>query len=243
MYSFIAMNIFFLCLCVKKCAKYHFDKHVIKMILELCQLLCCAWHILDEDDAELLESDGVIYKKTHMNHPCAIWTRKHINNYNYVVNLALELCNEWRFRYNHPHNYKHKCETMLLFLKDNPPFSIPTYSITANCMNPLKFTLPIPQAMADEKLKCNPKEENVYNTITAYRNYYMSSYKAHLVSWTKYDVESKSRINLAKPEWFDNINHHFEKEILCSAVKSNGLRCTNKPKKNCNGKCGVHSNK
>ncbi len=232
------MNIFFLCLCVKKCAKYHFDKHVVKMILELCQLLSCAWHVLDEDDAELLENDGIIYKSTHINHPCAVWVRKHINNYNYVVDLALELCNEWRFRYNHPLSHKHKCETMLLFLRDNAPFSIPKFEIDKSDVNPLRFVLPLPQAMPEE-LKYKPHEKNVYNGITAYQNYYMSSSKSHLVSWTQYDEKTKTRISLNQPKWFvKNVENIEVNEMRCTSIKNNGERCSNKVKKD--GKCGVH---
>ena len=39
------MNIFFLDYDVVKCAKYHCDKHVVKMILETAQLLCGAHHV------------------------------------------------------------------------------------------------------------------------------------------------------------------------------------------------------
>ena len=36
------MNIFFLHSNPRRCAKYHSDKHLVKMILELTQLLTCA---------------------------------------------------------------------------------------------------------------------------------------------------------------------------------------------------------
>ena len=39
------MNIFFLDFDTKKCAKYHCDKHVVKMILETAQLLCGVHHM------------------------------------------------------------------------------------------------------------------------------------------------------------------------------------------------------
>ena len=38
------MNIFILDYDVKKCAQYHVDKHVVKMILETAQLLCGVHH-------------------------------------------------------------------------------------------------------------------------------------------------------------------------------------------------------
>jgi len=41
------MNIFYLSNNVEECAKMHCDKHVIKMILEYCQLLSTAHRMLD----------------------------------------------------------------------------------------------------------------------------------------------------------------------------------------------------
>ena len=45
------MNIFFLDYDVKKCAQYHVDKHVVKMILETAQLLCGVHHVTVHDTA------------------------------------------------------------------------------------------------------------------------------------------------------------------------------------------------
>jgi hypothetical protein len=117
------------------------------MILEYCQLLSTAWHVLDHKQAQYLN----IYKKTHVNHPCAIWVRQHINNYLYVAQLALALCDEWRKRYNHIK--KHGCEDKLNFLLNNIPPNIPKHVIVKNKHNPKCFSLPMPLAMPDE-LKC-----------------------------------------------------------------------------------------
>lgn len=42
------MNIFILSLITKLCAEYHADKHVVKLIIELAQLLCSAHIVLDQ---------------------------------------------------------------------------------------------------------------------------------------------------------------------------------------------------
>ena len=68
------MNIFVLDLDVKKCAEYHVDKHVVKMILESAQLLCGVHHIVSPDNV------NIPYKLSHKNHPCSIWTRKSLSN-------------------------------------------------------------------------------------------------------------------------------------------------------------------
>jgi len=203
------MNIFFLSISVKRCARYHFDSHVVKMILELTQLLSTAWHECDKDTALKYYTNGKIYKSTHINHPSTIWVRSHINNYMYTVNLALELCNEWRFRYCHPGEKKHGCEDKLLFLKSNTP-NLPNFSIIKEKNNPLGFTLPMPQAMYND-CKVNPEKLSVSSCQTAYRKYYMSSYKNHIRNWTvknpSYKNETKTpkefkRLNLDKPWWF-----------------------------------------
>ena len=88
------MNIFVLDLDIKKCAMYHSNPHVLKMIIEYNQLLCSA-HWLTGGEAP--------YKLTHKNHPCAIWTRECLENYIWLADLCLELCKEYTYRYGKRH--------------------------------------------------------------------------------------------------------------------------------------------
>jgi hypothetical protein len=67
------MNIFVLDRDVKKCAEYHNDKHVVKMILETAQLLCGVHHMTESGYGD------VPYKLSHKNHPCSIWARENIS--------------------------------------------------------------------------------------------------------------------------------------------------------------------
>ena len=120
------MNLFILSLIMKKCASYHFDKHVIKMILECAQLLSSVHHALNPKQGEHLQKEGKIYRKTHVNHPCAQWTRAHINNYIWVCNLGLELCDEYVRRYQKTND--HACKAKLQFLLDNVPEGINRYA-------------------------------------------------------------------------------------------------------------------
>lgn len=202
------MNIFFLSLCYIKCANYHVDAHVVKMITEYAQLLSTAWHILDCDQAETLCNEGKIFKKSHIKHPSAIWIREHVNNYNYVVNLGLELCNVWRYRYNHPKDVKHGSEIKLEFLKKYIPPSINKRVIKKTVNNPLCFTLPVPQAMPEE-CKYKPKKKHFLCCIKAYRKYYLNN-KIHLLKWTRTNKEynkkdplSQKRLDINKPCWIN----------------------------------------
>jgi hypothetical protein len=102
------MNIFALDNNPRKCAEYHVDKHVVKMILETAQLLCGS-HWVTGTEAP--------YKLSHKNHPSAIWTRECIENYDWLCELGLELCAEYTHRY----DKTHKSEAIIHWCVENKP--------------------------------------------------------------------------------------------------------------------------
>jgi|TARA_R110000803_G_scaffold10752_1_gene32587 hypothetical protein len=91
------MNIFVLDTEIKKCAEYHCDKHVIKMILESVQMMSSVVRLSGYD---------LGYKLTHKNHPCTIWARKSLANYKWLFKLTEGLNAEYRYRYNKTVNHK-----------------------------------------------------------------------------------------------------------------------------------------
>ena len=119
------MNIFYLDYDTTKCAKYHNDKHVVKMILETAQLLCGA-HWASGGEAP--------YKLSHKNHPSAKWVREDINNYHWLCSLGVKLCNEYSYRY----GKNHKTESIIYWCIENLP-NVPDVGFT-----------PPPLAMPDE---------------------------------------------------------------------------------------------
>lgn len=139
------MNIFFLDWDVKKCAEYHCDKHIVKMILETAQLLCGAHHTTDH------VTNQVPYKLSHKNHPCAIWTRESLSNYLYLCELGIELCKEYTYRY----GKRHKSQDVIEWCVTNK---------VKICDK--GFTTP-PKAM--------PDEYKVSDVIQSYRNYYIGA--------------------------------------------------------------------
>lgn len=90
------MNIFTLDEDLTKCAQYHCDKHVVKMITEYNQLMSTTCHVLG------IKVEG-IYKKTHVNHPCAVWVRESRSNFEYLLQLNKELLKEYTYRYGKIH--------------------------------------------------------------------------------------------------------------------------------------------
>lgn len=91
------MNIFILDENIKKCAQYHCDQHVVKMILESAQMLCTA-----------LNKKGLStpYKSTHVNHPCVLWVEKSYDNFIWLYNLAIALNTEYRYRFEKSADHK-----------------------------------------------------------------------------------------------------------------------------------------
>jgi hypothetical protein len=84
------MNIFVLDLDIRKCARYHCDQHVAKMILESAQIACTA-----------LNKKGfkTPYKSTHAKHPCVEWAGASFSNLQWLLKLARALNREYRYRY------------------------------------------------------------------------------------------------------------------------------------------------
>ena len=84
------MNIFVLDNEPARCARFHCDKHVSKMILESVQLMCTA-----------LNKKGITtpYRSTHANHPCVLWVEHSYDNFLWLGELAGELNREYRYRY------------------------------------------------------------------------------------------------------------------------------------------------
>ncbi|GAB4342004.1 MAG: hypothetical protein Kow0037_29020 [Calditrichia bacterium] len=84
------MNIFILDDNIQRCAAFHCDQHVVKMILESTQILCTA-----------LNKKGVQtpYKPTHLNHPCVLWVEVSWSNFRWLAELTLALNSEYRFRF------------------------------------------------------------------------------------------------------------------------------------------------
>ena len=146
------MNIFVLDTDPKKCAVYHNDKHVVKMILETAQLLCGSHHVTESQHE-------IPYKLSHKNHPCSIWVRECIENYIWLCDLGLELCEEYTYRY----GKRHKSQDIIEWCLINTP-NIPTNGDIT----------PFALAMPDE---CK-----VGTAIDSYRAYYMVE-KRNLASW------------------------------------------------------------
>lgn len=153
------MNIFYLDNDITKCAQYHANKHVVKMIVEYTQLLSTTCK---------LNGISYGYKACYVNHPCALWTNECYANFNRLYCLALELCKEYTFRY----GKIHKSEEVLK--------NMPLDEIKHNMKSFPDWITPLPQCMPDD---CKVKD----NAIEAYRKYYLT-HKKHLLKYKNREV-------------------------------------------------------
>lgn len=181
------MNIFVLENTHDQNVKSYVDKHVIKMILETAQLLCTTHH-------QLGSAQEWMYRQTHVNHPCAIWVRKSLDNYKWLVELGLELCKEYTYRF----GKVHKTTSILLQLKHTLP-NIESKGLTsfALCM-PDEYKVLINQGVINF-VHGNSENQNLESTVESYRNYYIGE-KTELFKWTKRD----------QPKWIKNFDWEID---------------------------------
>lgn len=154
------VNIFHLDENPRICAEWYFDKHVVKIILEIAQMTSTAVHQFK--DAENLYKLHNLYKPTHVNHPMSIWVRESRKNFEWTLLLGFFLVKEHLYRY--PKSKRHA-----------------SFKILKTCWK-LRECIPggnktVPPCVMPEIYHT----DNVYNS---YKLYYCGSEKRKLAKWT-----------------------------------------------------------
>ena len=156
------MNIFYLDEDPSVAAQSLGDKHVVKMLLESVQLLSGVYYIEGSTKLPPKTIKGEPYKKTHFNHPCAIWARSDMQHWIWLLGHAANLYNEYKHRWP---DRDHACVGAISYMTGNPP----TWLYNTGFSEPPK---------------CMPEEFKGLDTILSYRQYY-SEAKKHLHKWTR----------------------------------------------------------
>ena len=176
------MNIFFLDYDTQKCAQYHCDKHVVKLVLESAQMLCAAhwigWQKMLKVDSglkrkeymELLSSkiDPRLrppWKMTHAAHPCTQWAQRSWGNYMWLSLHGMELCREYTRRYGRVH----KSEEIHRWLNRVIPPTFEGTTVTPNGITPFAVAMP-----DTYKVPGDP--------VSSYRAYYLGD-KSRFAKW------------------------------------------------------------
>tara|TARA_R100000664_G_scaffold16600_2_gene25380 strand:+ start:11951 stop:12496 length:546 start_codon:yes stop_codon:yes gene_type:complete len=153
------MNIFYLSECPVESARFHCDKHVVKMLLELYQQMGSAMRRNGAEDKDMpLTSKGTPLKGGYHNHPCTRWVGDTRENFKWAAKHAIALCEEYTYRY----GKTHACEAGIRYMA-RCDWVIPEGKLTAPA-----------QAMPDEYRNANP--------VQAYRDYYNIFKRANMVN-------------------------------------------------------------
>ena len=145
------MNIFIVSLDAVQAARDLCNRHNLKMIVETAQLLSAAH-----------PAGTAPYRATHVNHPCAKWTRESIENYRWLVVHGAALCDEYTLRY----GKRHKTQDVIQWLCVHEP-DLPKMGMT-----------PFARAIK-EPWKSQTAHLDV---VSAYRAYYIGD-KARFARW------------------------------------------------------------
>lgn len=151
------MNIFYLDHDQATCAKYHCDKHVVKMILETAQILCATHDRYGEHQ-------DWMYKPTHVKHPCTLWAGDSVAHYDWLQKLGMELCYEYTRRY----GKVHKTQAILEQLKTPPIELIYLYEPTW-----------------DDPPRCMPDECKAPSALESYKIYYKHKQSVIDMKWER----------------------------------------------------------
>lgn len=108
------MNIFFVDRDPVVAAQSLCDQHVVKMPLESAIMLCAP-------------HDNPPYKRAWLKHPCTIWASSSFQNYCWLTDHGLALCDEYTFRFGKIHKSRSVIEWCL---KHRPLLQLPMIGLT-----------------------------------------------------------------------------------------------------------------
>ena len=143
------------------------DKHIVKMIIETCQILSM---VLDSNmDIQYRSQDCPPskqlgcpqYPKNHLKHPSTLWTMQSRGNYKWLVQHLRGLCSQYRDRY----GKVHKLEGLIMIYEAQEKY------LKFDNSKKTKFCI----AITDKTL-------HHHDPVIAYRNYYNME-KSRFAKW------------------------------------------------------------
>ena len=172
------MNIFVLDRDPIKAAQMMCDAHVVKMIVESCQLLSTHDRLTNR-----FENPSLLYKPTHVNHPCRVCLSNKYNRAWLICHLDA-LIREYIYRYEKPHksaSLYHEYYYNSVFVPSAQRQFADEYGWWRHC--------DLPKCMPDD---FKVGGDDIDSVIRSYRNYY------------KFKQQTMQRFRYTKremPEW------------------------------------------
>jgi len=173
------MNLFILSANPVEAARAHVDRHMVKMILEACQMLYTAHWTAVYPELCVKKKKGLAlpasmatapkkigteicgYIPAHINHPCTKWVRASLENYQFACALAIAIGEEYQFRYGKIHG----CMEHAIWLSAHPP------ALAATGLTAFAIAMDDKYKISDDAIEC-------------YRHYYVEG-KKHLLTYTR----------------------------------------------------------
>jgi hypothetical protein len=165
------VNIFVLSFKPEQAARALCDKHVPKMLLETAQLLCSPF-----------EPGTAPYKRTHYNHPCAVWARESQQNYAWLLLYGDYLADEYTQRFGKKHKSKQVLQWCLGHCRNLHPGEWAMGSVAIIAM--WRRTGKLWRMMCTPFVQAMPEQYRHSNPVTAYRAYYIGE-KARFAKWER----------------------------------------------------------
>ena len=210
------MNIFALSADPVESAKQLLDKHVIKMPTETCQMLhtnilYMAYRQTNDKEPQLKDLKAFhvacgsrLMKPAMLNHPSTIWARQSRENFVWLYEHGLALCQEYTHRYDKVHGSLTRTHDVnihedLIYRHGFPHSGLTPVTIAMDD----SFRIDI-----DKYTQNNPNWTGWDFVITSYRHYYLEG-KWRIAEWR----------NNRRPTWFPS-NH-------CAIKYNVGVRAYN----------------
>lgn len=210
------MNIFHLDSRADKCAQYMYNKHVVKMVLEYTQILCTVLRLRGYDGP-------VLYKPTHIAHPCVRWALASKRNYRHLLQLAIHVDDEYSRRYNR----RHKCHHIINTLTYNPALAIyEPEEVEGDQLSWIPLYMPPEIRTITKKIDYNDKicylEEpleilrvrDLSEAVQFYRKYYVRD-KFHLMAY-KGTSPPPFILHKARLEYLQHAETIYSEEIIAA---------------------------
>jgi len=170
------MNIFALDRDPVRAAQMQCDKHVVKMTLETGQMLSTIQRAYGNTEA-------ILYKQTHIHHPCTLWAGRSAENYGWLVRHFYALAGEYTYRYNKEHLTFQKLHKVVA--------RTPEKLKDKHGMTPFALAMPDEYKVEScERLEGPSLDAAVEDAVISYRRYYVND-KANILFYTK----------RPRPEW------------------------------------------
>ena len=107
------------------------------------------------------------WKMTHVSHPCTQWTQRSPENYEWHLQLGIELCREYTARYGR----HHKAEPVFTWLSETRPPKFEGEGFT-----PFAIAMPDDCRVSDDAVECYREYYRVHKR-------YMAKWKTQVPAW------------------------------------------------------------